>query len=294
MIRIKNKTNFIITSIVSMIAIAGGIGVGLYLGQEFITPRIDYSNFNETELEDNNKELYNKYLKLDSDSYNQLKPYEMVNIGLYKLSLLENFSMLEEGAVNASGIIQSINGKTIKYGNKYFNESISDSSLVHVAKRFYQENEIIDEYTGSVISPVEASYEEETKLESSLSDFEKRWGKTLSRGSIYVVSSKTVIDSSLQINDNKYKIKLTLDPITSVSRYVRQMKEMSSLSRYPEFSSVELNFVLDSSLNLITSKSIETYEVYKFGKHTSNGELSVKYLYDLDEEIPELNEPCIK
>lgn len=289
---IKNKKSFIITSIVSAIAIGSGVLAGLYLGQEFITPQTNYGSLNQNELEDDNEKLFQKYQNTDKGSYSKFKHYEMINIGLKQLSAEEYFQTTEIGEVNASGIIQTIYGTNIRYQDEYFNESISDSSLVHVAKRFYQKDEKVAVYTGNVNTSHTATWSSDNREELTLNDFEAKWGKTLSRGSIYIISSKTVLDGDVKFEDNKYKVTVELDPVKSVVRYVKQMSEMSGLSRNPEFSSVKLEVTLNSDLKLLNLNSTEVYDVWKFGKHTSTGTLNQTFYYGIEEKIPDLNTHC--
>lgn len=290
---IKSKKNFIITLVITVLSIGCGVGVGLYLGQEFITPQTDYSSFNEVELEDDNDALYNKYLSTDKNSYmSTFKPYELVNISLKKLSKEESYRSTDIGAVVSVGVTQTIYGTSIKENDYYFNESISSSSLVKVAKRFYQEDEEVTIYDGGVVSSTIASWDSNSKELLKTDEFESLWGKTLDRASIYIVSSKTVLnDGSIEQNGTNYEITLNLDPVKSVLRYVRQMTMMSNLSRNPDFSSVQITYTLDQNLRLLNCDIYENYEVWKFGKHASNGHLTTTYYYQ-GSSIPDLNTNC--
>lgn len=290
---IKDKKSFIIGTVVATVAIGCGVGVGLYLGQEFITPQTDYSSLNAEELEDDNKSLFNSYLKTNNNDYiKSFEPYQLANIGLYKMSQCDFIRSTDIGEVNASGIVQTIYGTSIKENGKYFNESISDSSLVHVARRFYQTNDSVDVYSGSVTSFNTASWSKDAKETLTANEFESLWGKTLERRSIYVVSSKTVLESSVEEQDSTYIVNVKLDPTLSVIRYVKQMKMMSDLSRYPEFSKVEITFTLDKDLTLLTSTVNEDYKVWKFGPHDSSSTLTSTYFYSNDSDIPDLNTNC--
>lgn len=287
----KNKKSLIFTSITSIIVISLGVGIGLYFGQEFLTPSINYGQYDIVTLEDDNDKLYEQYKNTDASKYSEFESYEMVNIGFKKLDDLSSYSSTEIGEVNASGIVQTIYGKSIKRNSTFFSESISNSSLVKVAKRFYQEGDATTIYTGSVENVNVAKWDIDSKEELGNDEFENIWGKNLSRDSIYIISSKTVLDSKTEKLDNGFKVELSLDPVKSVIRYVKQMSEMSELSRNPEFTSVNLTVELDSNLNLLSITSNETYDVWKFGKHTSNGKLIKKYDYN-EENIPDLNTNC--
>lgn len=290
---IKNKKNFIITLVITVLSIGCGVGAGLYLGQEFITPQIDYSSYNELELEDDNDALYNRYLSTNQSAYlSTFKPYELVNISLKKLSKEVSYRSTDIGAVVAAGVTQTIYGTSIKENDSYFNESISNSSLVKVAKRFYQIDDQVSIYSGGVISSTIASWDSSSLQEMSTEDFEYLWGKTLDRSSIYIVSSKTILDEGkVEKIGTNYKVTLNLDPIKSVIRYVRQMKMMSDLSRSPDFTSVNITYTLDQNLRLLNCDINENYEVWKFGKHASSSHLTTTYYYQ-GSSIPDLNTNC--
>lgn len=288
-----DKKKVIFSVIPCAIAIALGVSVGYYFGKQFLGVTVDYSSVNAEDLEDNINNLYSTYKSTSEDKYfSNFKHYEIVNISLKKLSEVEYFSTTGIGAANASGIVQSVNDKFIKYKDSYFDESISNSSLVHVAKRFYQDSDSIDVYNGSVTSSTSASFDENSKEIYTLEKFEEEWGKTLTRGSIYIISSKTVEEGTITQNeDGNYEIYLKLDPTLSVMRYVKQMKKISDLGDYPVFSNVELTFTVDKTLTLLSSYVNENYEVNKIGKHATNGTLTTTYNYEIS-EIPDLDKNC--
>ena len=72
----------------------------------------------------------------------------------------------------------------------------------------------------------------------------------------YVVSNKTIHSSyggdatntgfGTRNLDGTYTFKLKLNVDQSVMNYVKQMKHMSELGNYPIFSTIELEFTLDS------------------------------------------------
>lgn len=295
-LHVKNKNGFIITITISCLAIASGVGIGLFLAQSFSSPSVNYDNIDELSLEDNVDSLYTRYLKTEKGKiFSSYKPYEIVNIGLMNLKNHSSFRSTDVGAVLASGITQTIYGTTIRKGSAYFNESISKSAFVKVAKRFYQDNDGIDIYDGKkVVSEKEAVWKDEVSESLSLVDFESAWGKTFSRPSIYIISSKTVLDNGTITKDGtNYVISLNLDPIKSVVRYVRQMQMMSNLDpkKLPEFYSVQINYVLNENFEMVSSVVNEKYDVWKFGKHTSKSTITTTYYYD-DSGIPDLNTNC--
>lgn len=290
--KISRKTkNIIITSSVCVVALTTGISLGLVFGMEYLGPRVNYGDYNVLSLEDDNAKLYREYQKINDGDYSRFEPYEMANIAIYGYQNSEYHYSYSSGVANASLVKQNIYATSIRNGDEYFTESISSSSLVNVAKRFYQDNSGVTTYTGSVEGKG-AKWKEGTKEVSSFEEFENQWGKVPSRSCIYIISSKTVLDSNVEKTEDGYIVDVSLDPVKSVIRYVRQMVSMSDLSREPSFKTVDLRFVLDNQLNLKEMTSHEIYDVYKFGTHTTDSTINEYFFIDDGYKIPDLNTNC--
>lgn len=283
-----SKKKIIITSIVSVFALSAGVGVGVFFGQEFLGTKTNYDAFDPLNYEDDVDSLYKQYLNSNSD-YSNFEPYELVSIAYHKFELEENSYSVTDGTIAASIVNQTLRSVSIKNDDLYFNESISQSSIVSVAKRFYQEAGSVTTYDGKDIkNGSSASWSEEDKSISNLENYEDEWGKTLKRSSIYIISSKTVLNSEVNKEENNYVISLSLNPTTSVLRYVKQMEKMSDLSRKPEFTSIDMKITLDDELNLIRREIDEIYTVYMMGAHTSNAHLVENYYPNVKIDIPNL------
>ena len=60
----KSKSlKIIVTISMGLVAAGGGVGLGLFFGQEFLTPQINY-NYNIKDLEDDVDSLYRKYKRI--------------------------------------------------------------------------------------------------------------------------------------------------------------------------------------------------------------------------------------
>lgn len=293
--KLTSRTNHIIvTSIVCSLALMAGTGLGIFFGMKYLKAVPNY-NYSAEALEDDYQSLMNRYSKANGD-YTNFKGYELANIGIYKFDETTNHYSVTDGWVKATGITQTIKGTSIRQENDYFNESISASSIVKVAKRFYQdEPNQVNLFNGSSIKNGSSATWNVTPSDVlNCEEYEDLWGKQLSRSSIYVISSKTVLDSSFSLNDEQnYVIDVELDPVLSVVRYVKQMKEMSNLERYPTFSKVHIQFILDNQLNLISRCVSEQYEVYKLGFHQSDSVINEYYYQDVEIDIPDLSTNCI-
>ena len=91
----------------------------------------------------------------------------------------------------------------------------------------------------------------------------------------YVISNKTIHSSYAENPEltgrgtpnggGTYTFTLKLNTDQSVMNYVKQMKYMSELGNYPIFSSISLEFTLDSEFRFVELVSRESYTVYYFG-----------------------------
>ncbi len=288
------KKFYILTSIFGVLLVGIGIAGGIILGQEVFVPKVDYAAVDQDGIEDDQKALMKRYQKASPSSYlKTFQPHELINISLNKLGEHQNIHKVTVGEVLAAGIKQDIRANFVKDGNNYFSESLSQSSLVKVAWRFYQNDDTVNTYSGSLSGVESAKWKEDSKKDYGLEDYENTWGKTLDRGSIYIISSKTVTDGTAKEVNGDYEVSVELDVTTSVVRYVKQMTMTSNLPKPPIFHHIQLTYVLDKELNIKTSTADESYDVYMFGKHNSNGHLVDTYTYETDMKIPELTEDAV-
>ena len=285
--KIKVST-IVTTSIVVTVAISSGLILGIYFGKNISEPKTNYLGFDFNNYEDDNEALYKRYQSNQAvDAY---KPYELVNIAIEKFARNEHTKTVTHGVVEAAIVKQQIFAEDVRNGNEWYTESLSYSSIVQCGVRFYQHTDSIDEYTASKVEKSgKATFPERNKKTVTYAEHEEKWGKTLKRPVIFIISSKTVLDNTTFKTDIGYDITLSLDPTLSVLRYVRQMKSISDLERYPEFKSVDVTFSLDKDLNLVQMKTVENYTVYVVGKNESVGKLTVDYYHDVNEAIPALD-----
>ena len=278
----KKSTIIMVSGILSSLVI-GGI-TGTIIAFTLSDKGVDYLQVHVDE--NNQKALYEEYLKNPRDPL-EYKPYELANIAFYKYSLNEfTRSEINSSAV-AMGVSQVTNGQSIKNKDISFSESVSSSAFVKVAKRFYVQDDKVDIYNGKLIDDKNGlGGQYSTCEEMSVEEYKDSWGKDLSNPVIYTITSETTLNtSSITENDNGYLISLDLDPLKSVTRYVKQMMQMSSLSDAPEFDYVHVEFSLDSDLNLLEMNVKEAYYVWVVGKNYTEATLTEKYMI-LDEETP--------
>lgn len=290
-----SKKTWIVLGICGVCFLAIGGTAGYFLGQSFFASQdaIDYSQYSADELEDNHEDLMRRYNEASPSTYlTKFKSYEFANIALDKVGLHENVMSQTYGLVNAMGVKQTVRATSIKNENKYFLENISASSMVQAAKRFYQEGDQVITYNGGSVSTDKATWSEQAQSTLSKKEHEDKWGKNLSRPSIYIISKATTLSTSkVEKDGDGYKVSIDIDPKLGVLRYVKQMIEISGVSS-PKFHSIHMEMTLDSDLSLIQTKINEKYSVVMVVKAESDAEMTEYFTYDQGKTIPDLNTNC--
>ena len=296
---LNKKKAIVIYSIVGALLIGGGIGTGVVMYQFFGFNGTDYSNISQDSLEMNMVELTKRYEKANvttlKDATNKFNIPELANIAIYNSESHESMSIVAKGEVTATmNVKQSIRSYQIKKDNHYFLEQISHSSFVELAWRIYGDETKTTTTKGKYVDIEEGDFvSEPVTTDYTNEEFEKTWGKQMSSSMIYIISDKTVLDTSTFIVEGgSLKLSLDLHPIFSVVRYVRQMVKTSDLGREPSFHSVHLDMEIDKDLVLKKVDIKEVYDVQSFGVTSKNtvGELHEVRYYDLNEDIPELSQ----
>ena len=294
----SKKASVIITCSICAGACALGVGGGLLLNHFLSYNGIDYSNLNTDDYEADVTKLMAKYHDTKPSNYlSTFKSHELVNIATAKVSEHNHVKSIGKGLVVAAmNVKQIIRSYYQKAGDTYFFENISNSKVVSVNKRFYQQNDEVALYLGDKKNEESATWNNEAKETLNLVDFETKWGRNFQRSSILIISERTTYeDQSSVTQDGDYiKVSLELDPMTSVIRYVKQMVATSDLDAPPVFHKMHVDYVLDKDLNLISSKTDELYDVKSFGITSKNtkGCLEETLIYDAIEERPSLTTDC--
>ena len=284
-----SKKSIIIYSSIGVPIIAGGIIAGVLLGQAHF--KVDaYGNLDANKLVEDYTEAYEKFKK-GKTPIEDFRDIELANIALLKLSDTENFYSLSTGTVVAAGVTQNINSTYIKNQTCYFEESITESTFVKGANRFYECDDI-DWHKGKYVNATNGDYSKANPKEYTKEAFEEEWGRTISRTCVYILNDKTRKDGSLtNNNDGTYTIDLDLDPQLSVLRYVKQMVMTGGLSQKPIFHQVKLKFVIDKNATLLKFMTDEVYDVHMvIDAKNSKGTLTQEFFYE-ERSIPKISEP---
>lgn len=252
---------------VGICGVAGG-GTGIVL-KRTIGPIDEHypPGFDPKEFSPDIESLWTKYEKLSDKTINGVKSYsdaDIINICLEKYRKQDYCWSIASGNANTI-VTQTIRNAQIKYGDEYFEEQLSYSSMVDVANRTLQHtNGELELYKGGCLTPEVASYSgDSTKY--SKEKYKEYLGKTLDEMFIYIISEKTVLNSSRSNKGNDVMIKFDLNPNLSTFYYKTQMMNISGLSNLPPFSEVKLEFTVDSNLNLKHMYVDETFTATKEG-----------------------------
>ena len=203
--------------------------------------------------------------------------------------------------VNANMGVGGVMAPTIRYNDEYLEESLSKSdpgSIMNivVAQRDYQhgtnDDSNIDSYRGNISSDVtNPDWNNAEHTTYTVASYEEEFGKTVSRPSVYIISSKTVLEASTVSKTNDgYSIYMDLHTSNSVARYVKRMMHLSN-SEVQSFDYIHLTFFVDSDFNLKKSSVVESYRAGMGGINAPvTNEISTYYFTGTSATMPEANE----
>ena len=288
--RILNKAIFALCAIVT----------GVFLGSWY------YANVLSTNMD------WNSYL-LQLDEY-EAKEEQTLNSALAKISnsqaatpldltLAENYQLANYNFENASqyiiqgtGKVSTITEQKIYSEKKYDGQtyqSISISSGLMKIAEIAQMNKTKTSVTtikGQVTSDKTADWNGERNTYLA-KDYKNLTGGLPSTSQNFIIAEQTVsnsLDGEITLIENEdgskyYQFTMMLDPIYSVLNYINQIKYTSSLSSYPEFSSITQVVTIDENWNFVSISSTEIYSIVAYGmKNSCTGTLDNYFYFDQD------------
>lgn len=306
----KHNIGIIVTlSVICAAAIGVGIPTGLFLGKQFRGgTEINYDNIQSDGLSVDYEQYYNLYTKKKNEGGNYLDgttPAQVVNMAYALLTKQDHFMSRGYGMGTASIVDQEIRSCAIKQGDEFFEESLSLSSIVNVAWRMYEKDDITSQYQGKCRSGnVEVALFDQDKGNDYKSDeYIARMGRNVHSPTSYIITDDTVIYeeeatnnqygiSSVEKTTDGYVIDLEFNPVLAVLNYVVQMQTISDLPKKPAFVFSHFRMTTDLNLRPVTVYSVEKYyaNTGAVGSYVTS-EITTYYTYDGEITIPKLSTP---
>jgi hypothetical protein len=315
----KNKTHnkkvgaIITMSVLSIVAIALGGGLGIYL-HGLTTPKTSH----EAVVQDNGNnaallDTYGQVIEKDSGvdfttlvDKNVFTYSDIANISLMLLAKHDNYMTQGKGSAKAAGVVQEIRDTVIRDGTNYLEESNSSSSVVSMASRAYQGADGIEFYAGKPVggNPEVASFNS-TSTHFTLTEYFNSYGRTVDTPIIYIINDQTVNPSSTTLSGDPatsftktsagYTLEMELAPSRSTVNYAVQMTTISNLKSLT-FNYVHLTFFLSEKLELESITSHESYVVTLQAiplPTTTEGHLRTVIATDGGFKIPDTSTPIV-
>lgn len=263
---------------------AGGFVVGDLIIGKFDT--FDPSGYSASAYKEKDSDIA-KWKAMD---ISKLTPTQVFVVAEAKINECENYCIYtkgydggEKGVVTTLGMKQDLYGYRYRKGEKGYFDYFS-TGLANVAKKTeftFGENKFYS-YEGSLngdnvtwtLNKPESGQEFRTDKE-----YEEMTGLKAESPIDYIVSRKTV-----QSEKNNGKVKelysytINLNPTLGVLNYVKKMNYMSGFG-YPKFSSIELRFEVDESMNF---HNIYINESYKVIGMSAVGKYKNEFHYDIE------------
>ena len=263
---------------------AGGFVVGDLIIGKFDT--FDPSGYSASAYKEKDSDI----VKWKAMDISKLTPTQVFVVAEAKINECENYCIYtkgydggEKGVVTTLGMKQDLYGYRYRKGKKGYFDYFS-TGLANVAKKtefIFGENKFYS-YEGSLngdnvtwtLNKPESGQEFRTDKE-----YEEMTGLKAESPIDYIVSRKTV-----QSEKNNGKVKelysytINLNPTLGVLNYVKKMNYMSGFG-YPKFSSIELRFEVDESMNF---HNIYINESYKVIGMSAVGKYKNEFHYDIE------------
>lgn len=291
---------WVLYTIIGASALAVGASGGVIYKRVIAEPTENITGFNPDLCKPNTEELFEKFNKAGSvdAAVKSMEPFEIVNYSFEKYKQCEYSVSFCTGLADTA-VKQYVRSGQIKRGSNYFEEQISKSSMVGVAKRMFQEGEQantrvynetgsgnvvvddIDAYATYMDEPIDYTYEE----------YKVAWGRNLPDMSIYLIASSTVESQEIKKEENCYKVTLSLQPVKGAYNYRFQMKTISDLASLPPFTLLDLTYWLDSDLTIVKMNEHSKFTATMVGI-SAPVENNINYYYfpNKQMEFPKLDE----
>ena len=292
-----------------ILVIGAGFGAGLFIKeQQRKKAEAEVVEIDISQLIVDEKEVYEKY-KASSSYEKDLTPAEAWNASLYLFSKSESSFSYSVGAGVAMGLVtQNINSCSIHHNGAWFEESLSKSSMVETAWRYYEASDkSATSYSGSGVNPeaTTAKWNEGSKqVYADEASFKSVIGFALStHRSNYNITNYSILDSDAESGSGDggskitktgegYTIDIEINTKIACEDYRTQMVHTSNLYNKPRFFFSHVTLKTDAKLNPISMRAHEKYHAATSAIISSDVEndITTYYFQDANVAIPALEE----
>lgn len=277
-------------------AVVGGIGVGRLISNKF---KPDTTEYLVDEVQIDVEGALNAYEDINKGNkdFTKMAPDQAVQVAFHRFAQEEKNYSIGVGFSLASIVRQDIQARSVKDGDRFFEESNS-IGLVNIHDRMFQQGDNVDTYWGEG-----SDYASHPLKSYSAKDYAAMMGRQVKESLVYIVAPETLSEKSLSGDslsgiaktDSGYTIEIELNPVKGVANYQKQMKTISDLAAKPAFDYCHLTIYTDSNLDLIR---FETHEQY-FAKtkagvgSIAEGRLHTVYYHNTlpEEGFPSVDSP---
>lgn len=291
--------SLVLYAIIGSSALAVGAGGGVIYKRCIAEPKREYTGFNAEVCKPDGDALIKEIEKIGSKekATEQFEAVDIANYAMEKYKRYENSVSFTTGTAHTV-VEQEIRNVQIRNGNKYFEESISKSSMVGIGKRMYQEG---------LEGPVKF-YNEKSKNDVAINgdkvstvfkpnpdtievdEYKRLYGRNLPDMFIYCVHKITVVEGTCVKNGDGYKVTLDLNPDMGGYQYRYQMQTISGLSDLPTFQFINIVYELDENLDLTHIQVHEKYHATMGVSVDIENNLDSYYFPRMEYEIPDINQ----
>lgn len=296
--------------VLMLLGIFSGCGLGIWYFNSELKVNIDYDIDPTPYLYDISSIMKNSLgIEDESNFSNFVDTAKAKSIKPSDLTPAQNFALAEYKAQQANtwtaigyGEISTIVQQSIYSEKKFDGEkatfvNISMSSIVKVAKcyEYFNDATSVNVYNGS--NPQKDSATWSKASPKTTSEFKDKMGNLPNAIQPYIISDKTIIEGNTVDNviydssNGNYSFTIELDTVTSVLRYVRQVRETGGLGAYPIFHSIIQTITIDEDWNLVSIKIKDNYDAIVGFKVQCSGYLDTYYSFNKsDIQMPDLPE----
>ncbi len=290
----------VLYSIIGASALAVGASGGIIYKRCFVAPSEKIVGFDPDNCKPNADELIANVEKVGNPKQvvQKFRPYEVATYSFEKYKRAE-YSVSVCSGLAKTIIDQEIRSAQVKHGSTFFEEQISKSSMVGIAKRMVQEGyddvdvKVYNETSKDDViingDEIHSKFKSTPEIYTQ-EKYKEAWGRTLPDMAIHLIGENTVDNEKLENVDDGYKITLELQPQKGAYNYRYQMKTISGLDDLPTFKYLTLTYRLNENLEIVSMNEKCSYHAMMGVSVDIENNIDYYYFAGRNYKIPDITE----